>query len=501
MTDELYAPHLPLHGVRVLDITVVWAGPHCTQLLAEWGAEVIRLEPLQVFQPNTRGAENAISREQAEATRGKSNLFMAFPDFNPEPRQWNKSPGFNSHARNKRSMTLNVTTPEGCAVFLQMVAIADVVVENNVPETVERAGFTYADLAAVNPRIILLRMPSYGLNGPYKNYRSFGTHMEGMTGHHYLRSYPDLDPSMTGDAFTVDAASGVMGAFAVMLALRHRRRTGEGQQIEMAQAENFLGYLGEYVLDYSMNGRSPAPQGNHHPSHSPHGVYPCRPTPPTSFPIKAGGAPEYGSLPSLAGRHPFGEEGRGERSVERSAEETWIAIDVATDAEWRALCTEMESPDWAADPRFATTLGRWQQRDELDALLGQWTVTRDAVELFHRLQAAGVTAGPVQNERAAFCCPQLRDRGFFESLTHPEAGTHDYPGLIFKMAATPNHLRRHPVLLGEDNDYAYHTLLDLPADQYQRLEALGHIGMDYPGRGLTATTPETPAAAPTPGGS
>ena len=442
--DELHAPHLPLHGVRVLDITVVWAGPHCTQLLAEWGAEVIRVEPLQVIQPNTRGAETIYTKEQVQRARGSGNAFLSFPDNDPGPRQWNRSPGFNSHARNKRSMTVNITTPEGRAVFLDMVKIADVVVENNVPETVERAGFTYADLAVVNPRIIVLRMPSYGLSGPYKNYRSFGTHMEGMTGHHYLRSYPNLDPSMTGDAFTVDAASGVMGAFAVTMALRHRRRTGEGQHIELAQAENFLPYLGEFILDYSMNGRSPEPQGNHHPSHSPHGVYPC------------------------------------------AGEDRWIAIDVATDAEWQRLCAVMASPQWSCDERFATTLSRWHHRDELDARLGEWTRTQDNFELFHRLQAAGVTAGPVQNERDAHACPHLNERGFFERLAHPEAGTHPYPGLNIKMANTPNHLRRHPVLLGEDNDYVYHNLLDLPEERYHHLEELGHIGMDYPSSALVA---------------
>ncbi len=439
MRDKLYAPELPLYGVRVLDITVVWAGPHCTQLLAEWGAEVIRLEPLQAIQPNTRGAESAVTREQAERYRGTLNTFFAYPDYDPGPRPWNRSPSFNSHARNKRSMTVDITQPEGRAVFLELVKIADVVVENNVPETVERAGFTYADLAVVNPSIIVLRMPAYGLTGPYKNYRSFGTHMEGMTGHHLLRSYPHLDPALTGDAFTVDAASGVAGAFAVMLALRHRRRTGEGQLIELPQAENFLSYLGEFILDYAMNGRSPGPQGNRHPAHSPHGVYPCR------------------------------------------GEDRWITIDVGTDEEWHALCRVLGNPAWAYDERFATTLSRWHHREELDALLAEATRQWDAFALFHALQAAGVTAGPVQNERDAYACPQLAARGFFETLTSPEAGTHAYPGLVFKMANTPNHLRRHPVLLGEDNDYVYRELLDLPSAQYQRLVELGHIGMDYPG--------------------
>ena len=455
MADPVFAPQLPLHGLRVLDITVVWAGPHCTQLLAEWGAEVIRLEPLSPPQPNTRGAENRVTKEQVLAARAGGGIYLyGFPDFDPGERPWNRSPAFNSHARNKRSMTVNVATPEGREVFLDMVRAADVVVENNVPETVERAGFTYADLAVANPAIILLRMPAYGLSGPYKNYRSFGTHMEGMTGHHYLRSYPNLDPSMVNDAFTVDAASGVVGAFAVMAALRHRRRTGEGQLIELAQAENFLSYLGEYVLDYTMNGRSPEPQGNHHPCHSPHGVYPCRYRP--AFPDRPDERPEEG----------------GDR---------WIAIDVATDAEWQRLVAVMGEPEWTGDPRFATTLGRWQHRDKLNEQLSGWTRTQDDRELFLRLQEAGVTAGPVQNERDAHACPQLLSRGFFETMSHPQVGTHTYPGLNIRMAGTPNHAgRRFPCLLGQDNDYVYHDLLGVEQAKYDRLVELGQIGEDYP---------------------
>jgi crotonobetainyl-CoA:carnitine CoA-transferase CaiB-like acyl-CoA transferase len=258
---------------------------------------------------------------------------------------------------------------------------------------------------------------------------------------------------MTGDAFTVDAASGVAGAFAILMALRHRRRTGEGQMIELAQAENFLSYLGEFILDYSMNGRSPEPQGNRHPHHAPHGAYPARNA-------------ERGT--------------RSDSGSDSGLGEAWIAIDIGSDAEWMALCEVMGFPAWAMDERFASTLGRWQCREEMDRLLGAWTRTQDVHELFHRLQAAGISAGPVQDEADAYACPQLNERGFFEEMGHPEFGAYRYPGLIFKMANTPNHLRRHAVRLGEDNEYVYRELLNLSDDQMRRLTALGHIGMDYP---------------------
>src|SRR6266851_6618202 len=129
----------PLKGIRVIDITVVWAGPHCTQLLAEWGAEVIRIEPLQHVQPNTRGAESRMTREQLQKLRGTGGLLAAFPDFEPGERPWNRNPGFNSHARNKRSFTVDLTFEEGMSVVKRLIAISDVVVENNVPDTVDRA--------------------------------------------------------------------------------------------------------------------------------------------------------------------------------------------------------------------------------------------------------------------------------------------------------------------------------------------------------------------------
>ena len=428
---------LPLEGVRVVDLTLVWAGPHCTQLLAEWGAEVIRVEPIHTMQPNTRGNEARPSREFIQSLKGSGQWGYAYPDREPGERPWNRIPAFNSHARNKLSMSGNIMATEGHDVLKHLVAISDVLVENNVPETIEKAHCTYEELVKVNPSLVMLRMPAYGLSGPYKNYRSFGTHMEATVGHHYLRGYTDSDPSQTGEAFTADAAAGVMGAYAIMMALRHRRRTGQGQQIEMAQAENFLPYLGEFILDYTMNGRVAGPQGNTHPFHAPHNVYPCE------------------------------------------GEDRWVTIDVGTQEEWRAFCGALGDPEWTRLPQFQDPVSRKANEGELDQHIAQWTQDKDPYEVFWALQNAGVAAGPVQNERDAYNCPQLQDRGFFEEITHPEAGTHSYPGLNFRMDRTPNHIRRYPPRLGEDNDYLYREVLGISDEEYGKLESLGHIGMDY----------------------
>jgi crotonobetainyl-CoA:carnitine CoA-transferase CaiB-like acyl-CoA transferase len=199
-----------------------------------------------------------------------------------------------------------------------------------------------------------------------------------------------------------------------------------------------MGYLGEIVLDTAMNQRTWPSQGNQHPSHAPHNVYPCL------------------------------------------GDDRWITIDVATDAEWDALCAVMGNPAWARAPHFRDQLARWHHRDELDRHIAAWTADQDAFDLFRRLTAAGVCAGPIQNERDALACPHLNERGFFETLEHPEFGAYPYPGLTARMSHIPNHLRRHPVRLGEDNDYVYRDLLGISDEEYAELERLGHIGMDYP---------------------
>jgi len=436
-------PTLPLDGVRVVDLTVVWAGTHVTQLLAEWGAEVIRVEPRTAIQSSTRGAERRpqpahVLRELAKIGGSTDG----FPDFEAGEDYWNRGAAFNSHARNKKSITADVMTPEGRETFLRLVEVSDVVVENNVPETIEKAGLTYDVVSGRNPAIIMVRMPGFGLSGPYKNYRGFGMHMEAMVGHNYLRSYPDAGVAAAGSVVAGDAIAGVTGAFAVAMALRHRRRTGRGQQIELPQAETFMSVLGEFIVERSANGRDPGPQGNRHRTHAPHGYYPCRADP-------------------------------------RWGDDMWIGIDCDSDESWLALCEVLDAPELIMEERFATASRRFEHRDELDRRLPQYTRRHDVQSLFLRLQAAGVIAGPVQNEAMAHACPQLADRGFFEELTGERTGTHRYPGLVFRMQNTPNHLRSASPWLGEHNDYVYRDLLKYSDEEYRELQERGLVGEGY----------------------
>jgi crotonobetainyl-CoA:carnitine CoA-transferase CaiB-like acyl-CoA transferase len=427
---------LPLAGVRVAAITVVWAGPHVTQLLAEWGAEVIRVEPVNRIQPYSRGAETVVPKalmlEMAE--RG---LPGRYPNHDPGDEPWNRNAAFNSHARNKKSMACDIMSPEGRDAFLRLIEQCDVLVENNVPETIDKAGIGWEELRAVNPRLVMLRMPAFGLDGPYHGYRAFGLHVEAMIGHTHLRGYPDAGPEVLGETLASDAISGVQGALAVMMALRHREQSGEGQLIELPLTEGFIPTLSEFIFDFTMNGRDPPPQGNRHRSHAPHNVYRC------------------------------------------AGDDDWIAIDVATDAEFASLCAVLGA-DLATDPQLATAEARHQHLEQLDAEITTLTAGRDKEQLFRELQAAGVCAAPVHNALEALADPQLQARGFFEELETPTAGTHQYPGLMFRMERTPNSLRTPPVRLGEHNEEIYLDLLGFDREQYDAMEAAGLIGTRYP---------------------
>lgn len=438
---------LPLDGLRVAAVTVVWAGPHVAQLLGEWGADVIQVEPVNRIQPYTRGAENAPTREQMlrGAARG---VQPQYPDAELGDDPWNRFASFNSHARNKRSMTCDIMSPEGREAFLKLIEQCDVLVENNVPQTIDRAGIGWEQLREVNPRLIMLRMPAFGLEGPYGGYRAFGLHVEAMVGHTYLRGYPDRGPDEIGETLASDGLSGVQGAVAVLTALRHRDATGEGQLIEMPLNESFIPTLAEYLFDYTMNGVNPPPQANRHRWHAPHNVYPC------------------------------------------DGDDQWIAIDVATDAEFVALCDTLSGARAGSDEtdighapqdaRFATAEQRLRNVDALDALISSATAGWDKEELFHVLQAAGVCAAPLHDPLEALRDPHLREVGFFEPQTIAGVGTHDYPGLTIRMQRTPNSLRTPPPLLGEHNDEIYRGLLGYTGRRLGALKRKGLVGTAYP---------------------
>jgi crotonobetainyl-CoA:carnitine CoA-transferase CaiB-like acyl-CoA transferase len=432
---------LPLEGVRVLDFCVVWAGPFGTMLLGDLGAEVIKVENPFVMQPMTRGtrAHPDPASIQAPAPAG------AWPGNDLGPRPWNYTTTFVNVYRNKKSVTMDLRRPEGMELLARLVAQSDVIYENNASETLPKLGITYDWLRSIREDIIMLRAPAYGSSGAYENARALGVHLESVMGHTLLRGFADHAPTETTPIYSGDYMAGTQGALAVMMALWHRRRTGEGQLIELSQAENAAGILAQAFMDHAINGRATERRGNDsYYDAVPYGVYPCR----------SPGTAETG-------------------------DDRWISISVLSDDQWSALAGAMGEPVWAT-PDLEELAGRQARRDEIDRELAAWTAQFDDYELFHRLQAAGVPAAPVLEASRVHDDAQIQARGLFQHQDlWDDIGRYRYLSPFLRFSETPLTVRQPPVAMGEHNEYVYKQLLGVDDDEYARLEAEGHIAMDF----------------------
>ncbi len=429
MAGQVY----PLEGIRVIDITVVWAGPYGTMFLADMGAEVIRVESINIFPSSSRGQ---FARPSKEAEARRDYGASVYPNRDPGERPWNRPATFNAHARNKYSMTANLTTPEGKDVFRRLVEVSDVFVENNAVGSMERLGFTYPVLSQWNPRLIAISATGQGRTGPWAHYRGYGSQSEALMGHSSVMGYPDMDPSGAPGSVATDATTGVTIALATVMALHQREKTGKGIFIDLSMSETFIPHLGEHFMDYFINQRVAGALGNRDPNLV-QGCYRCL------------------------------------------GEDEWIAITIGADDHWQALCQAMEQPEMAKDPRFATMSARQERHDEIDQIIEAWTSQHAPYDLFHKLQNEGVPSGPVMHEDQVHSDPHVRAREFLVPITHPEIGTHDYPSTVFKASKLPFKVRKPPVRLGEDNDYVYREVLKLTEAEYDHLKTLGQIGMDY----------------------
>ena len=409
-----------LHGVRVIDLTRVWAGPHATRILADMGAEVIHVTSRKLVGPLVVSGETA-------------RILGVYPDDEPGERHWNRNSQTNDLARNKYDITLELDIPEGLSLLRRLVAKSDLVVENYSPRVMPRFGLDYPSLKELNPGIILCSMPGYGSQGPYRGFISYGTNVDPASGLASLMGYPGEGPHMSGNAYP-DPVAGLFAVGAILTALFHQRATGEGQYIDLSQAEATTALLGEVSLGTGLNGLVPAPMGNRHPRQAPHGCYPCR------------------------------------------GDDAWLAIAVCDEAEWRAFTHVLGQPAWWAEPRYATLSGRLEHHDELDRHISDWTSQRDAYDVMHALQGAGVPAGVVVNAEQLVNDPHLRARDFFWDIEHPEAGTRRYAGQPLRMSATPARLHRPAPCLGQHNDQVLRELLGLTTDELDVLRQKGVIG-------------------------
>ena len=422
---------LPLKGIRILDMTVVWAGPYSTMFLADMGAEVIRVESINVFPSSTRG-QQARPNKEAEAQR----LTSMYPDRDPGERAWNRSAMFNAHSRNKHSITINLASSEGQDIFKRLVESSDIFIENNALGSMERLGFTYPTLSQWNPQLIMLSSTGMGQTGPWAHFRGFGLHFEALYGHASVTGYPDMDVEGVPSSVAADAAAGAAIAFNVVMGLHNRTKTGKGTFIDLSQGENFVPHLGELFMDYSMNKNAAKSLGNRDP-YIVQGCYQCR------------------------------------------GNDEWIAISLHSPEEWKLLTKVTGSTELGNDPRFSNLQLMYEHHDDIDEIISEWTLTQDNIEVFHKLQKVGIAAGPVLNEPLAYNDPHLLERNFFTEITHAEAGTHKYPTTAFRMSDTPFEVRKPPVRLGEDNDYIYRQVLKLTEEEYNHLKDIGQIGMDY----------------------
>ncbi len=405
----------PLQGVRVVEMGQLIAIPFAMKLLADMGAQVIRLE----------------STRRLESYRSDSvYLNEIYGEF------WNRGANFYEQNRNKLGITLDLGRPEGLGILRRLIAISDVFAENFTPRVIKNFGLEYSDLCRIKPDIIMVSSTGYGFDGPWANFGATGPATEGASGLAFTTGYPDGPPVMAEIPY-VDYTAGEHTVFAVMSALMSRLRTGQGQFIDVSQTQAAAATIPEALLDFAANGRAPTRIGNGDPVMAPHGCYPC------------------------------------------AGEDRWIVIAVSGDLEWRGLCEAMGRKDWAADQRFAGSLGRWQHREELDSMLAAATSAWDAHRLMNALQAAGVPAGAVLDSKDLLFDPHLRERRFYEvTQHHPSTGMPPLPyaSRPWKLSETPAISPKAAPLMGEHNEFVFGELLGLSAAEIARLEQDGVIG-------------------------
>ena len=404
----------PLASFRVVDLGSAWAGPMAAQLLGDMGAEVIKVES-RVRLDGLRLGRPMIGEDIAGGDRG------LWPELQPL---------FHSLNRNKLSVTLNLKTAGGLRLALDLIARSDVVLNNYSPGVLKRLGLDYPELRRVRPDIVLVSMPSVGETGPLRDILAYAPIIQALSGLMSMVGYQEDEP-LVGELQSPwsDAVSSVQAALAVVAALWHRSRTGEGQAIEVAQLEATTAMLGEALLDYQMTGSVAQPKGNYDSEFAPHNNYPC------------------------------------------AGDDKWVAIAVRSEEEWQGFCRTLGGPDWSLDARFEDRYSRQQHRAGLDRHVAEWTRRHSPSEVTELLQAHGVAAMPVMNIEDQFIDPHLRDRQAFAEVEHPRIGTEWLYGMPWLLSDTPGSVRTAAPLVGQHNDYVLGHILGISNEEMERLQA------------------------------
>lgn len=404
---------LPLKGVRVVDMGRVYAGPMIGKMLLDMGAEVIKVESIQRLDlPNRK---------------------LCYPDNDPGEDSYNRGGWFHWLNTGKMSITLDLSDSRGVQVFKRLVRVSDVVLENFSPRVMSNLGIDYDVLRQIRPDLIMVSLSGYGHTGPHRDRPAYAWAFEGASGFQSVTGFASGPPMMVGTGYG-DWALAMNGVAAILLALLHRRKKGEGQYIDIAGQEVVAHHLGEVFMDCVMNGRAPERVGNADNSAAPHGCYRCK------------------------------------------GEDQWIAIAIRTDPEWKGLCTVMGDPPWSMEDRFQSALSRLQHREELDQLVEEWSKQSDHYELMHRLQDAGVPAGAVLNPKEVLLDPHLRERGFFQIVEHPGAGKRPMPRLLAAKFGLWSMQPSPAPRLGEHNRQVLHGLIGMSHEEIGALEEAQVIG-------------------------
>lgn len=414
--NSVSTKELPLSGIRVVDMTTFWAGPSCTHMLAMLGADVIHVE----------------STRRPDGTRLIAGVPVTEDDW------WEKSPIFSGLNSNKRGVTLDLQSARGREILHRLIATCDVVVENFTPRVMDQLGLDFAAVKALRPDIVMVRMPGFGLDGPWRDNPAFAYAIEAAAGLSWLTGYPDRPPY---EPYSLgDPNAGVHALIGLLLALEHRRRTGDAVLVEAAMVDAAINIAAEQVIEYTAYGALLSRTGNRGPAAAPQNLYPTT---------------------------EIDEFGRAD---------CWVAIAVMTDEQWAALRDAIGNPAWATSPDLSCERGRHEHHDLIDKHLTAWCAKQTGDEIVARLWAAGVPVAKVLQPHRQIEIPQLAYRNFFEQVSHPVNEAAPHSTLPMRLTPGPQRLhRRHAPLLGEHNREVLAELGLADAD-IDELEAQGVIG-------------------------
>jgi crotonobetainyl-CoA:carnitine CoA-transferase CaiB-like acyl-CoA transferase len=404
----------PFTGLRVADFTANWAGPIVGHVLALLGAEVIHVE----------------GGRRPDAIRNNTCKPMSDPDW---PEFSGLFAGINT---GKRSVTVDMSSEDGQRIARELIATCDVVVENYTPRVMESWGLDWEQVHAINPRAVMVRMPAYGLDGPWRDRGGYAQTMEMFSGMAATTGWLDSTPEIPNGP--CDPIAGSHATIALLTALRRVRETGDGILVESPMIAAALNVAAEVVIEQSAYGVTLQRQGNRSRQGAPQGIYP------TSDPDRVG-----------------------------LGDSRWVALAVSTDEQWAALCDALGEPAWTQ----WTESSRWERHDEIDATITAWTAASTVDDVVRTLRHAGVPVGEVVLAHLLTEVQQLQHRGFFEDIEHPLTGNNTHAGLPVRWSSIPAPVQRGPApLLGGDDDLVWLEQVGLPPEDYQRLRKAGVIG-------------------------